>query len=289
MRSTRRFVFALIDSLRELVLVARLSLPIPVRRRSSPTEPEFIAGVTSYAGRIKHAWIAIECLLRQSRQPDRLFLVLSEEEFPDHELPWRIRRQLRRGLEILWVSQDGRSFDKLIPLVTNFPEASIITFDDDKYFPKDLVHRLISAHNSEPNHVIGARGWVMKTAMKSASVSYGEGWVRALPGDKGNHLFLPGGNGTLYPPHSLDEGVTDLGRALALSPTADDIWFWAHVQKQGTPMMCLGLPPHRPIKRTSRGSALSHINEDQNTVQLRNVIRALGIDEFVGEQLRAHA
>ena len=280
-KSPRRYGFALADSLRELWLVITLSLPFGSLPRRLPPEPTIVAGLTSYPGRIKEAWIAIECLLRQSRKPDRLFLVLSEEEFPTRQLPRRIRRQLGRGLEILWVGSNGRSFDKLIPLIKNFPESTIVTFDDDKFFPKNLLKELLEAHDLKPDHVIGARGWVVKPVEAAGSITYGEDWVRALPGDRGHHLFLPGGNGTLYPPGSLAPGVMNLKRAVELCPTADDIWFWGHIQQQRTPMLCLGLPPHRPVGKLSRGPALSEINKAENTTQLRNVIRALELEQLV--------
>ena len=289
MRELRRFFFAFADSIREYGLLIKLSLPVLRRTEVSQGKPSLVAGMTTYPGRIRHAWIALECLLRQSLPPDRLVLVLSDEEFPGKKIPWRIRNLTRRGLEILWVTQNGKSFDKLLPLVKNHPHATIMTFDDDKYFPPDLVHQLVAAHRAHPDHVIGARGWVIHSAEGSPKVQYGMNWVRALPGAQGRDLFLPGGNGTLYPSGSLDPGVTDLATALELCPTADDIWFWGHIQKQPTRMICLGLPPHRPIQRTSRGSALSSINEARNNIQLQTVIDFLGIRESVENQATSHA
>jgi len=288
MRAVRRIFYALLDSVREYGLLVKLSLPLWRKTEMTSGQPSIIAGMTSYPGRIRHAWIAIECLLRQTLPPERLVLVLSEEEFPEKHLPWRLRNQVKRGLEILWVANNGRSFDKLVPLLKLNPKATIATFDDDKYFPKDLIHLLVAAHRANPDHVIGARGWIINPAEGSTTVQYGVNWVRGLPGDRGHHLFLPGGNGALYPPGSLDPGATDLDAALKLSPTADDIWFWGHAQKQGTPMMCLGLPAHRPLQRTSRGSALSDINKEQNNIQLQKVMDFLGIRKNVEHQATSH-
>jgi hypothetical protein len=288
MRAVRRFFFAVTDSVREYGLLMSLSVPLWRKTEMSSGQPAVIAGITSYPGRIRHAWIAIECMLRQTLPPERLILVLSEEEFPEKHIPWRLRNQVKRGLEILWVANNGRSFDKLVPLLKLYPAATIATFDDDKYFPKDLIHLLVAAHRANPNHVIGARGWIINPVEVSPTVQYGVNWARALPGDRGHHLFLPGGNGALYPPGSLEPGVTDLDAAFELCPTADDIWFWGHAQKQGTPMMCLGLPAHRPLQRTSRGSALSKINKERNNIQLQKVMDFLGIRKNVEHQAKSH-
>lgn len=289
MRKARYYFFLGIDILREFVLLVALSLPHARKSEVAIGEPFIVAGLTSYPGRIRHAWIAIECLLRQSLSPQRLFLVLSEEEFPSKALPRRIRQQSRRGLEILWVSRNGKSFDKLLPILERFPQAAIMTFDDDKYFPRTLVQDLVAAHQALPGHVVGARGWAIKSADEPPKVRYGVNWARALPGEHGHHLFLPGGNGTLYPPGALDCGVTDLGAALELCPTADDIWFWGHTQKKGTPMFCLGHPPHRPVRAASRGPNLTSINSSQNNIQMQRVINFLGIRQRVESEVLLHA
>jgi hypothetical protein len=118
----------------------------------------------------------------------------------------------------------------------------------------------------------------MRFAHDGQSVLYGENWTRALAGDTGHHLFMPGGNGTLYPPGSLAKGVTDLSRALELCPTADDIWFWGHALKEKTPMFCLGMVAHRPVKLLSRSPALSDINHSANHTQFEKLLKGLNLE-----------
>lgn len=283
MRELKKRFFDLIDSLREFLWVAHLAIPeFPVRRRKL-TVP-VIASVTSYPPRIDKSWLAIETLLRQSVQPEKLILVLNEEEFPDRNLPGKIRRQVRRGLHILWVERNGKSYDKLLPARREFPGRTIVTFDDDKFFPKTLLNSLYQASLSHPGAVIGSRGWIISDA--SDGLHYGTNWRRARPGETGRNLMTPGGNGCLYPQASLDPIVDNLEKALQTCPTADDIWFWGSIQKADSIIFCLGMPPHRPVKALSSGVALSKANETMNDVQFQKVMDTFGIREKFENSIR---
>lgn len=243
----------------------------PNRLVNKPSIP-VIVGITSYPARINSAWISIETILRQSVAPTRFLLVLSREEFPGGVVPQSISARLTRGLDILWVEKNGRSFDKLLPISSEFPDEPIITVDDDKIFPRHLLRDLYREHQKSPSAVIGARGWVMQNSFTSGELHYGKDWVRAAPGATGRHLFMPGGNGCLYPPISLDTTVQDLDLALRLCPTADDIWFWASLQRTDTESICLGMPAHRPVSQQKNTSALSDVNESDNDRQFQSVI-----------------
>ncbi len=278
MLGLKRHSYALIDFLREALLVFELWLPELQSRARRPEVP-VIASLTSYPPRIRFAWIAIETLLRQSVKPKRLFLVLNEQEFPGRSVPRKIRAQTRRGLEILWTGENGRSYDKLIPVHQEFPRDTIVTFDDDKFFPHQLLHKLYQGSIAHPKAVIGSRGWVISFAHNG--LHYGSAWVRAHEGAKGRALLTPGGNGCLYPPDSMDQSVDNLQKALEICPTADDIWFWGAIQKAGTSLVCLGLPAHRPIRAMKSTQALSDTNATANDSQFQRVLDFWDIRETI--------
>lgn len=280
MRAIMRRLYLLSDALKELFLVLWLWLPLGFLYRQRRTVP-VIASLTTYPPRIGKAWIAIETLLRQTVRAERLILVLNTEEFPTRELPSRIQRQVRRGLEILWVDRNGRSHDKLIPVRARFPGTTIVTFDDDKFFPRNLLDELVYASRRYPDHVIGARGWVVQKANNDGKVHFGLGWTRATPGMAGLNLFTPGGNGCLYPPDSLSSMVDDLDSALEVCPAADDIWFWGSLQKNKTQIMCLGLIAHRPVSALKDGPALSTIDPLEEDSQFQRALKHFGIREQV--------
>lgn len=95
--------------------------------KSTSRSPELVVSFTSFPARIEDAWIAADSLMRQDVPPDAVVLVLSQEEFPDQEVPRSLRLMQRRGLEILWVDRDLRSFKKLLPVssVPHYPTGPI--------------------------------------------------------------------------------------------------------------------------------------------------------------------
>ena len=278
-----RYVFRTFSQMKERLY--RLWLTIPELRfwRSRPHVPLIVA-MTSYPGRAHKAWIAVETLLRQTVVPEKLILVLNEEEFPNRVIPRRLSRRLRRGLQIMWVEKNGRSFDKLLPVRAEFPNRTIVTVDDDKYFPRNLLASLFEASLSHPGAIIGARGW--KIQMSSpGEIRYGDNWVRAHPGDLSHALLTPGGNGCLYPPFSLDDSVDSYSDAQKVCPSADDIWFWGAAMKKQTQFFCLGMPPHRPITHSSEAGALSSVNKSRNDEQFQAALEFFGIRDFLNDTL----
>ena len=277
MRALSSRISASLDCLMEKMLTAWLWFPFTHFQKPSRLGVPIIASLTSYPPRIRYAWIAIETLLRQSVRPLKIILVLNVVDFPNGKIPRKLLSQGRRGLSIVWVKENGRSYDKILPVITAYPEETIVTFDDDKFFPPNLLQALFSASLNFPDTIIGSRGWEIKKSPGRDELHYGQGWKRAQPGSHGKMLFTPGGNGCLYPAGSLHESVRDLGAALSYCPTADDIWLWGAAVKNGTKFHCLGLPAHRPVARQKPTPALSDINSTENDRQFQKVIDVFSI------------
>jgi hypothetical protein len=255
-------------------------LVLPVNRVCARTKEVIpvIVSMTSFPARIDRAWIAIETICRQSVRPEKFLLVLSREEFESRKIPRRIRRLEGKCLEILWTQQNGFSFDKLLPVLSYYPGRPILTVDDDKLFPRELLRKMYEASIEFPGHVIGARGWIVRRSERDFALRYGENWSRVVEKRQGHDLITPGGNGCLYPPGSLDPRVTNLEAALRECPTADDVWFWAAAQKKGTSTVCLGMPPHRAVHWLRTTPALSAVNEERNDHQLQRAVNYFGLE-----------
>ena len=207
--------------------------------------PDLIVSMTSYPARIRHAWLSLESLFRQNDCDFRLVLVLADSQFPKRKVPRSIRRLAKKGLEILWVSHDGRSFDHLWPAYEKFAGASIISVDDDKFFSRELVGKLRAASAELPSTIISWRGWQMLTS--KGDLVFGEGWRRATQKTPSNQLFMPPGNGSLYPPGSLPRSAGDYDLRERICPNADDVWYWAMARLGGAESLCLGEANHRAV------------------------------------------
>ncbi len=249
-----------------------LNMRLTFRPLRPGDDPNLIVSLTSFPARIDHAWMAIESLFRQDLSPAKIVLVLSEEEFPDRRLPRTIRRQMRRGLEILWTPRDIRSYKKLLPVRNRYPEATIVTFDDDLTYEPWRLRRLVDAAHQHPGTMIGHRGW--EVAVRDGSFMPYIEWGAAGPDTPSGQCFLTSGAGMLFPPGVLDDSLLlDADLAMHLCPTADDVWFWALAQKAGVRQQCLGNHGLTYVRPLDEGPKMEDINRygGQNDVQIRAV------------------
>ena len=193
-------------------------------------QQEVIVSLTTIPERIGKVHLCIESLLRQSVKPDRLILWLSESSEPGrpelgkNTLPSKLIRLQKRGLEIRWC-EDIRSFRKIIPALRLFPQALIVTSDDDVFYPVDWLEHLYDAYCREPEFIHCHRAHLIKYTSTGAVLPYGQ-WNICSPDIVGPsyELFPTGVGGVLYAPGHLHPQVLDQEIFLVLCPTADDVW-----------------------------------------------------------------
>jgi hypothetical protein len=244
---------------------------------ASPGPPNAIVSLTSYPARIQHAWIPIEQMLRHA-SVDRVVLVLGDDEFGTRDLPRRLVAQQRRGLEIMWIPRSADSYNKLVPTVLAYPDAIIVTIDDDARYAPWTVPELLDSAREHPGTIVGHRGW--EVASRDGELLPYNRWARATLSTPPERVFLTGVGGVLYPPGALPTDlVTDLGLARRLCPTSDDVWFWAVARAAGVPVHCLDAPSHRGLFRQRRTPKLEDVNrgERRNDAQIAAVVAHFGL------------
>jgi len=237
---------------------------------------EVIVSLTTYSKRIQTVFYTIESLLQQTHKANRIILWLAEEEFSEESLPLFIQQQQQRGLEVRF-TKDIRSFKKLVPTIAAYPEAIVITVDDDYIYPLTLVERLLRAHKQHPNSVCAI---CARTLQKKGPNTFGP--YEKFPFEQHSKpmeslYFIPEGfGGILYPPHSLHPDVTREDLFMQLTPQADDIWFKAMGLMQGTPVLSLNREGESDMYIIEEGQeiSLSRTNlfdEHRNDRQLKAV------------------
>lgn len=184
---------------------------------------ELIVSLTSYGERIETVHLAIESLLQQTLKPNRIILWLSEKEFANKHLPILLTNLESRGLEIRYC-EDYKSYKKLLPTLKMFPDATIITFDDDIIYPQDVVEKLYFTHIEYPNDIIFARGHEIMLDKYGQILPYNS-WKFETKKTFGRNILPTGGAGCLYPPHCFHNEVLNWDIIKENCPYADDIWF----------------------------------------------------------------
>lgn len=200
-----------------------------------------IVSMTSYPARIGGAADIWKSVLRQKTdEPFRCVMVLSEEEFPNHRLPDDLQRLVKDGwIELLWWPRNTRSHMKLYPVMQTWPDADVITIDDDMYKPQGWLQNMIEDHRRWPQDVISNSftynldsnmGWHRMLDLPQ-KVSKGKNDV---PGLVFQFARICSGHGTLFPAHTFtDERFFDEKAMMRLAPTCDETWMWMWAMLSG--------------------------------------------------------
>ncbi len=197
------------------------------------THDGLIVSFTSFPARIETAWETAYTLLCQTVKPTHVILWLANSQFEGITLPKNLTRLEKYGLEIRFCD-DLRSHKKYYESMKLYPDAIVITADDDVFYPSNWIDSLLRKHEEYPQCVIC--NWAHRIKMKNGKIMHYEEWDSCIrDGDlEPSDLIVPVGYaGVLYPPHSLDPRVFNKDCILSLCITADDLWLKANAYLNG--------------------------------------------------------
>lgn len=269
----RSFSFIANDLLRKLFRVKYTYTYLSGSKLQRSPDSNVIISLTSFPARINTVWMTVETLFRQTHAPSKIILVLSAKEFPEKQLPRRLQKQTKRGLDVLWVEDNIRSYKKLIPVRAKYPDHTIITVDDDVFYDRKLIERLLTVSKNNAKCVVGSRGKKM-ISTEGYRLPYNS-WPSVKKYSRGEEIILTGVGGIVYPPRVLPEDLLlDQEAALTLAPTADDIYFWGVTVVSGIEIICLGNDKFFTTTKDNIETSLARQNvfRNENDRQLSNVI-----------------
>jgi hypothetical protein len=184
------------------------------------------------------------------------------------------------GLEIA-EAEGLRSYNKLVPALRRFPEAVLVTADDDVHYPPDWLAQLVAVSRDAPGAVVAHRCHMAGVREDGRLEPYGD-W-QLLTGDTRSrppqgHLFPTGVGGILYPPGSLAPEVLDTALFTELCPLADDVWFFWMARRAGAEHRRVAAPWLLVSWPSSQGVALFRHNKegDGNDQAIRALEARLG-------------
>lgn len=197
-----------------------------------PRIPRLIVSLTSFPDRMGGLYLTVKSLLNQTKPADLIVIWLASSQFPNgmDDVPSTLKRLLSDSCQICWC-EDMRSYKKLIPSLVLYPDATIITVDDDIIYERTLIEKLLRGYVMHPECIIASR--VTMFHSYNGVLFHDDGgcsyWEQPSYLNK-----LVGCGACLYPPKILDPKVLDYDVAKKLAPTSDDIWFWLMGVKAGT-------------------------------------------------------
>ena len=206
--------------------------------------------MTSFPAAISYAQQAIHYILQGTVVPDKLVLYLTLAQFEGQEQLLAPLQQLAKEcptFEVRDYPRDIRSYRKLVPALTDFPEAIVVTVDDDVAYHPHMLRNLLRLHAQEPNAILAHRAKRIKLGKPYRQWKKYRWYDFVFKRIHRGFLNLQTGvAGVLYPPHALKAEMIDADLFTALAPTADDIWFWAAAVAQGTPIIPVPFGQNKP-------------------------------------------
>ena len=128
------------------------------------SKPQVIVSLTSFPAAIPYAAKAIQSILQGNILPDKVILYLTFAQFGEEGIPQELADMAKQNplFEIRDYSRDIRSYRKLIPAIKDFPDAIIVTIDDDVAYHKNMLRDLLRLHEQMPDAVLAHRAKLMK-------------------------------------------------------------------------------------------------------------------------------
>ena len=210
---------------------------------------QVVVSMTSFPEAIPYAIKAIRSLLMGSVVPDKLVLYLTLSQFQKTGIPEELQQLAEENsiFEVRDYNRDIRSYRKLIPALIDFPEAIIVTVDDDVWYHQHMLRDLLSLHAQIPDAVLAHRAKRIRIGKPYREWSKYRWYHFLLKRIHRNFTNIQTGvGGVLYPPHSLKEDMLDVELFTKLAPSCDDIWFWAAAVRNGFPVIPVPFGRNKP-------------------------------------------
>ena len=243
------------------------------------SKQQIIVSLTSFPAAIPYAAQAVQSILNGSVLPDKVILYLTFSQFGESGIPQELQKLANDNsrFEIRDYPRDIRSYRKLIPALSDFPDAIIVTIDDDVAYHKNMLRDLLRLHEQMPQAVLAHRAKRMKPDepyRKWKKYRWYHFLLKKIHTSFKN--IQTGVGGVLYPPHSLKKEMMNVELFTELAPTTDDIWFWAagvandipviHVPFGHNKPKGLGKPRKLSLKTVNFKSGI-----DRNSAALKNI------------------
>ena len=174
-------------------------------------------------------------LLNQTYKPKMVVLWLAEDQFPQgrESLPRKLLELEQFGLTIRFCD-NLYSHKKYYYTMRENPDATVITVDDDVFYPENLVEQLVKTGEDNPKAVCCTMAHRLTLDENGDVFSFGS-WENDDSRNVQSFSIMPTGiGGVLYPPHSLSDELFNKDELMRNCRNTDDYWLKAMALLNGT-------------------------------------------------------
>jgi hypothetical protein len=195
-----------------------------------------VVSLTSYPPRYSTLALTLRCLMSQDVTPDAVVLWVAHDDL--EALPESVTQLQKQGLTIR-ACEDTRQYKKIVPALSAYPDAFIVTADDDVYYSRGWLRRFVENYEG-PWDVLCQRG-LFPIFMRGEFQPYNT-WPLLTHANAGPHVFPTGVGGVMYPPGRMCPETTVVWKFMELCPNADDLWLYWMAARSGLRFRFMSLP-----------------------------------------------
>lgn len=189
-----------------------------------------VVSLTTYGARFRTVHLTLTSIGMGKVRPARVILWIDDPALRQNLTPM-LRRLVRRGLEIRACENWGphkKYFPYLAEADSSLP---LVTADDDVFYPRSWLARILQAHENHPSDVVAYR--VRRLAVdRSRLLPYSE-WTLASDTHASVCGVAIGVSGVLYPPAVFAHLTRDGSKFMTVAPFADDLWLHSRLAANG--------------------------------------------------------
>lgn len=255
---------------------------IPFTNSKDDFGNKYLVCLTTYIKRVDRVYLTIESLMQQSEK-SQIVLFLCDDDIPENGLPKSLIRLEGRGLKIIFVEKNIRSFKKLSCLagVVDYNNYEyVVTVDDDIFYPADFLAGF--SQSVDGSNVYCYRGKVITFDYENKLLDYSEWPLANYTDHKESFWILPTGvSGVCYPVSSICSDFFDAESFMTICPTADDIWYKTCTLKQG---LSSKLVKEESVHFTpvlyfeKDGLELLNVGQNKNTIQMAKALEYFSLN-----------
>ena len=238
--------------------------------------PEVTISLTSYAKRFPYLFRTLQRLLYISKGRAAIEVHLFANDFD--LLNSKLLGLRKRGIKYIKHDKDLKVFLKLSSVDT-FNGTPIITVDDDVFYQRDFLEKLIDASNNYPGTVIGLRGF-KPIVKKSCEFDSYRNWKAVSGKDtNSNCVFLTGVGGILYPPEVIAASIIKPEEGFNICPNNDDLYLYFKLHQREIPIFALSSKNEPLTWPNSQDGALwkANVSLGKNDQYLKDLTNYFGL------------
>jgi hypothetical protein len=229
----------------------------------------YIVSLTTYGDRVNELQYTLYSLVLQNVRPKAIYVWLDKDTFTEEKLPLDLLLFKKFNIYFKF-TKDLRSYTKLIPQLTETPNSNVVVCDDDIFYHRKWLEKLIDTHKKHPDEVICHIAHEIKKESNNELKPYNN-WKHNIQNSyNSSKLYFPCGvGGVIWNLELLFKDYNKFELFTSFSPLADDVWFYFMAYLNGKKVRIV----HKPFNRLKYIDIYKEYGlNNKSTLQSENVL-----------------